>query len=147
LRLTKERETGPIPSLTTRSPLTPRGVPATRGPRSQAGAERLTSTVVVDLNAHAVDRLQLPRPVHVRLAGIGANSLGQSVQARHLLVSDLLGVSGRQAAQRPQESLLGVGGAVKSQISADPSVSPPLSAKPQDLIINGVGRLRHGGTS
>jgi hypothetical protein len=101
----------------------------------------------VDLTAHALYYLQLPRPVYAILAGIGANSLGHPVQARHLLVSDLLGVSGRQAAQRPPESLLGVGGAVKSQISADPTVSPPLSAKPQDLIINGFGRVRHGSTS
>ena len=79
-----------------------------------SGALRLALTVLVDMTAHTLDRLQLPGPVHVILAGIGAHSLGQTVQTRQLLVPDLLGICGRQSAHRPQERLLSVRGAVKT---------------------------------
>jgi hypothetical protein len=102
---------------------------------------------VVDLTAQALDGLQLPGPVHVVLAGVGANSLGQTGQTRQLLVADLLGVWGWQTAHRPPERLLCVGGAVKAQFSADPGVRLALAATAQDLIIDGFGGLRHGVTS
>jgi hypothetical protein len=101
--------------------------PPSRWPR---GVLPLTLTIVVDMTAHALDRLQLPRPVHVVLAGIGANSLGQTVQTRQLLVSDLLGVCRRQTTHRPPERLLSVSGAFKTQFSADPRVGVALAAKP-----------------
>jgi hypothetical protein len=82
------------------------------------------------MTAHPLDRLQLPGPVHVVLAGISANSLGQTVQTRQLLVSDLLGVCGGQTTHCPPERPLSVDGAVKTQFSADPSVRLALAATP-----------------
>jgi hypothetical protein len=114
---------------------------------SEGPGTHVKLTVVVDLNAQALDRLQLPPPVHVVLAGVGANSLGQTVQTRQLLLPDLFGVCGRQPTQRPPERPLRVGGPVKTQFSADPSVRLALAPQPQDLVINRFGRLRHAVTS
>jgi hypothetical protein len=88
------------------------------------------------MTPHALYRLQLAGPVHVVFAGVGAHSLGQTVQTRQLLVSDLLGVCGRETTHRSPERLLSVRGADKTQFSTDPSVGLALAAKPQDLLID-----------
>jgi hypothetical protein len=78
------------------------------------GTLAATLTVLLDLTAQALDRLQLPRPVQVVFGGVGANSLGQTGQTRQLLLPDLPGFCGRQTEHRPPERLLRVSGAVKT---------------------------------
>jgi RNA polymerase sigma factor (sigma-70 family) len=99
------------------------------------------------VTAQALDGPQLSGPVDVIFAGVSANPLGQTLETRQLLVSDLLGVRSGQATHCSSERLLSVGGPVKTQFSADPDVGVALAAEPQYLVIDCSGRISHGVTS